>query len=85
MRVNILTYISYSSGVYFSTSSVSLSGCHLPGPAGPFSLKTVHWTVFRALEPPQGEGFWGMRAAACLPLEGKVPPQGADEVEYALR
>ena len=22
------------------------------GPAGPFSLKTVHWTVFRALEPP---------------------------------
>ena len=22
------------------------------GPAGPISLKTVHWTVFRALEPP---------------------------------
>ena len=28
-----------------------------PGPAGPFSLKTVHWTVFRALEPPEGEGY----------------------------
>jgi len=27
------------------------------GSAGPFSLKTVHWTVFRALEPfPIGEG-----------------------------
>ncbi len=28
-----------------------------PGPAGPFSLKTVHWTVFRALEPPEGKAL----------------------------
>ncbi len=44
------------------------------GPAGPFSLKTVHWTVFRALEPPQGEGttssVWP--AASHLPLKGKA-------------
>jgi len=26
------------------------------GPTGPFSLKTVHRTVFLALEPPEGEG-----------------------------
>ena len=29
------------------------------GPAGPFSLKTVHWTVFRAFGPPTGEGSCG--------------------------
>jgi hypothetical protein len=34
------------------------------GPAGPISLKNVHWTFFRALDAPEsaaslpGEGFW---------------------------
>ena len=28
------------------------------GAADPFSLKTVHWTVFRALEPPEGKAIW---------------------------
>ena len=28
------------------------------GPTGPFSLKTVHWTVFRAFEPfPKGKAI----------------------------
>ena len=45
----------YSGG---DTSSVWPSAIHRQGPAGPTSLKTVHWTVFRALSPPQGEGFW---------------------------
>jgi len=27
----------------------------IPGPAGPFSLKNVHWTFFRALEPSKRE------------------------------
>ena len=34
------------------TSSVSPSGCHLPQRG-----RQVHWTVFRALEPPEGEGL----------------------------
>ncbi len=37
------------------------------GPAGPFSLKTVHWTVFRALEPPRGKAL-----NALEPPEGKA-------------
>jgi len=50
--------------LFEATSSVFRQNCkqfrrNPPGPAGPFSLKTVHWTVFRALEPfPKGEGFW---------------------------
>jgi hypothetical protein len=29
------------------------------GPTGPISLKNVHWTFFRALDAPEGEGcFW---------------------------
>ena len=41
-----------------------------PGPTGPFSLKTVHWTVFRTLEPfPRGEGYG--RAVFSLPLWGR--------------
>jgi hypothetical protein len=30
-----------------------------PGLASPFSLKTVHWTVFRALEPSKPAKFAG--------------------------
>ena len=44
------------------------------GPLGstdPFSLKTVHWTVFRALEPSLCEGgFWVVNASYRLPLRG---------------
>ncbi|MBQ8964483.1 MAG: hypothetical protein IJ089_11965, partial [Clostridia bacterium] len=37
------------------------------GPTGPISLKTVHWTVFRALDAPEGEGF-GVRQPPFLLL-----------------
>jgi hypothetical protein len=30
-----------------------------PGLASPFSLKTVHWTVFRALEPSKPAEYAG--------------------------
>ena len=45
-------------GYGLRTSSVLACGqATIPGLAGPFSLKNVHWTFFRALEPPEGEGF----------------------------
>jgi len=31
--------------------SAAQAAATIPGPTGPFSLKTVHWTVFQALEP----------------------------------
>ena len=51
-------------------------GDSYPGPAGPFSLKTVHWTVFRALEPLEGEP----RLTLCLPLGSPFRGAVADEV-----
>ena len=38
--------------LYEATSSVTLRVPPFRGPTSPFSLKTVHRTVFRALEPP---------------------------------
>ena len=35
----------------FACISALISLDLAPGPAGPFSLKTLHWRVFRALEP----------------------------------
>ena len=59
-------------GVSFETTSSALTGTK-HGPAGPISLKTVHWTVFRALDAPQGEGKGlGCQVTKSLPLEGKV-------------
>ena len=34
---------------------ICLSGLRHPGPSGPFSLKTGHWPVFRALRTPGGK------------------------------
>ena len=52
------------------------------GPSGPISLKTVHWTVFRALDAPEplpsvaGEGFW-MRQLLFL-----IPAYQLDKSEF---
>jgi hypothetical protein len=35
------------------------------GPTGPISLKNVHWTFFRALDAPEGEGY-GLRQPPSL-------------------
>ena len=37
------------------------------GPTGPISLKTVQWTVFRALDAPEGEGFGVRQPPFLLP------------------
>ena len=51
-----------------------------PRSTDPFSLKTVHWTAFRALEPPEGEGFWLLRhRSPAFPFRGRCP-EGAEEV-----
>ena len=43
------------------------------GPAGPISLKMLHWSIFRALDAPQGEAFWFPRGSpGAFPSEGKV-------------
>ncbi|MGX8705468.1 MAG: hypothetical protein ACSW8J_02715 [bacterium] len=39
------------------TPSDPLRGPPFQGSADPFSLKTVHWTVFRALESSEREAF----------------------------
>ena len=41
----------------------------LHGPAGPISLKTVHRTVFRALDAPFRGGVWGTDGALQPPLK----------------
>jgi len=45
------------------------------GPTGPISLKTVHWTVFRALDAPE--------PAASLPGEGFGAAYLLDKSEFA--
>ena len=55
------------------------------GPAGPISLKTVHWTVFQALDAPEGQCHQlkeKIPAAAPkrLPLEGKLSAKQTEEV-----
>ena len=43
------------------------------GPAGPISLKTLHWRVFRALDAPEplpsvaGEGIWSRQPLFLIP------------------
>ena len=39
------------------------------GPAGPILLKTLHRRVFRALDAPEGEGFW----KRCRQVDGRYP------------
>ncbi|MBR2698231.1 MAG: hypothetical protein IKE76_06515, partial [Clostridia bacterium] len=51
------------------TSSVSPSGCHLPQRG-----RQVHWTVFRALEPPEGD-LEKPHFAAYLTSENPVKPR----------
>ncbi len=51
-------------------------GDSYPGPAGPFSLKTVHWTVFRALEPLKGEPRGTLARKPWLPFQGSCQPAG---------
>ena len=50
-----------------TTSSVTLRVPPFRGPAGPFSLKTVHWTVFRALEPEGGLMPPGIKTKEVVP------------------
>ena len=40
---------------YGTPQRICLSSLRLPGPTGPFSLKTGHWPVFRALRTPGGK------------------------------
>ena len=47
---------------------------HHQGPAGPFSLKNVRWTFFRALEPPEGKAF-GDRAKCIAPSSAGEEPR----------
>ena len=42
--------------IWGMTTPSDLAALGYLGSADPFSLKTVHWTVFRALEPSLGEG-----------------------------
>ena len=46
---------------------------HQRGPAGPFSLETVHWTVSRVLEPPKGEGKAGVATPLTSPKTRNTP------------
>jgi len=43
---------------------------HFQGPTGPFSLRTVHWTVLRALEPSGKEPIRRIYAPKASLLEG---------------
>ncbi|MBR6891211.1 MAG: hypothetical protein IKN05_09495, partial [Clostridia bacterium] len=45
----------HSQGQYVCDLIRPASRATIPGPASPFSLKTAHCAVFRALEPPEGK------------------------------
>ena len=70
-----------------------LFGENYPGPAGPSSLKTGHWpvfralrthrTVFRALTTPMGKAFGGPAAPgkmSCERFSAKYGPAGSGGV-----
>ena len=48
------------------------------GSTDPISLKNVHWTFFRALDAPKGEGFWG----ALHPSRKNLFPWGISPLKF---
>ena len=82
-RLALIVCRSRGSERYGDTSSAPCGGT-VRGPVGPFSLKrpqgvwrsvhAVHWTAFRALEPPRGRAFGGFAYwVPHPPLRGYFP------------